>query len=497
MNEGVVLFDEDARLLYLNPKHRELFPSLTGLLKPGVKRSTLLEAQIKRLDFADARGREDSWITEQLARHRSPTDTIEQEFADGRWFLLSETKADWGGVLGLRLDITCYKALESQLHQMRRLKALGKLTGSMAHDFNNLLAVILGNLELTYSELPEGHTARPFLAKAQRATERGAATLDRLQSFASQKVLHPRTVCIPPLLEEIMALLSPEADEQVTIALDLVERPLFARLDPVAFETAILDILVNAREAIPSAGEITLRASTKQLRRGDLEEDGPSVGGAFVEIEISDTGRGMDESVRSRIFEPFFTTKGFGQGNGLGLSMVYGFMRQSDGYVTVESSLGRGTTVKLYLPKQDAPEAPTSRRVEPPRVQAGRGETILVVEDHAELRETVVEGLIRYGFRAVGAPDGPSALRELAAASGKIDLVFSDIAMPNGMTGLDLADHVRREYRNLPVVLTSGFPERLSDATSLDLKDITLISKPYSLEALARSLQTALTTEPS
>lgn len=380
---------------------------------------------------------------------------------------------------------------EEVLWHMQKLEAVGQLTGGIAHDFNNLLTVITGNLELVQEAL-DGSRQLPkkrlteLLGTALSAASQGARVTQQLLAFARRSLLRVEVVDLTTIIESAADLMRRALGEAVTLELGASEDLWPCVIDPVQLETALLNLALNARDAMPEGG--TLRIKAKNI----LIEEGSSAGiapGRFVEISVADTGVGMEPAVLARIFEPFFTTKDVGQGSGLGLSQLYGFIRQSDGHVTVESKPGAGTTFRLYLPY--SANLPRSAGPLSPQ-QAFRecgSETILIVEDNDEVRAVVVEMINDLGYRAIIARDGHEALK-LLHEDAEIDLLFTDIVMPNGMDGIALADAARSLKKDVKVVLTSGYTDRTGSAAGFTA--FPLLRKPYRRNDLARVLRDTL-----
>jgi nitrogen-specific signal transduction histidine kinase/CheY-like chemotaxis protein len=385
--------------------------------------------------------------------------------------------------------IAAHDAAQSQLAWAQKMEAVGQLTGGVAHDFNNLLTAIGGSLALLEPALPDGHL-REISASAQRAVDRGAQLTASLLAFSRKQRLDPQPVDANAMLAEFDPLIRRAAGETVAVSfvVDSALRPCNA--DPAQLEAAILNLVINARDAMaPNGGTLTIATRNVTLTRGDLAENPEATAGAFVAIAVADTGPGMSPSVLSKAFEPFFTTKEVGKGSGLGLSQVYGFARQLGGHVAIESQPGRGTRVTVYLPAVAAPPetAAPARPSGAPRRLAG---TVLVAEDDPEVREVARATLQAAGCRVLLAADGPEALAILDTEPG-IDLLFSDVVMPNGVSGIELARTARRLRPGLKVLLTSGFITAALERHAAD-GAFTVLAKPYRHADLMRELTAVL-----
>jgi len=367
---------------------------------------------------------------------------------------------------------------EEQLAHAQRLDAIGQLTGGIAHDFNNLLTIISGNLQLLEATLPEDELTRETLDSASRATDRCAALTSKLLSFASRRRLKPRALTPIHLLHELREMLVRTLGERITVTVTCADNLPAIDVDPSEFDTALVNLAVNARDAMPRGGRLDI-----DVRLVSDEESAPASpdGKRHVVFRVQDTGLGMTPDILAHALEPFFTTKDVGKGSGLGLSMVYGFMKQSGGRMTIDSQLGYGTRVELWFPvSANQSVAPC----EPPvSLRTGRG-TVLVVEDESEVRRIATTFLRSLGYATLEAEGAEAAIATLAAHP-EIDLLFSDVVLGRGMTGVELAEEMRRKRPGLPVLLTSGY-ERLTPAVNeAVLKTFAMVPKPYRKEDLA------------
>jgi two-component system NtrC family sensor kinase len=373
--------------------------------------------------------------------------------------------------------------LEEQYRQAQKMEAIGQLTGGVAHDFNNLLTVILGSLEQLQRQITT-EPAKRLIQAATRGAERGARLTQSLLSFARRQSLKPETVNLNRVIKEFGDLLRGAAGDHVQIQFLLSPTVDPCRVDPAQFQAALLNLVVNARDAMPEGGgRVSIETDTVTL---DASSAVGVASGRYVRVTVADTGVGMPPDVVERAFEPFYTTKEVGKGSGLGLSQVYGFAKQSDGHIDLSSEPGVGTTVRLYLPRVD--DAPSEHVAPPARALAGKAETVLVVEDDADLREMVADNLRSLGYRVLTAPDAPAALATIAREP-KLDLLFSDYSMPRGMLGDELARRARSLRSDLGVLLTSGYA--LAQRMGADT-DFVLLQKPYRQDDLARAVRQAL-----
>jgi two-component system, NtrC family, sensor kinase len=375
------------------------------------------------------------------------------------------------------------EAAEGALRQAQRLEAIGQLTGGVAHDFNNLLMIISGSVQRLRGELSDKKHKR-LLEMIMTATHRGETLTRQLLTYSRQQTLTPQVIDLSQRLPAVRELLARSLRADIDIKVDVPDGICAVRVDPGELELAILNLAVNAKDAMPKGGTLSIRAKTVTLK-GEASEEGLS--GEFVAIRVADSGEGIPAHVLARVFEPFFTTKEIGKGTGLGLSQVYGFARQSGGTATISSTEGRGTTVTIYLPRShEAPPVPVAQeKAEAPADSLG---TILLVEDNSDVAE-VGSGMLRQlGYRVRSVANAQAAMAALRL-DADVDLVFSDILMPGGMNGLDLAREIGDRFPDIPVLLTTGYSASAKDAVH---RGLIVLQKPYDLEALGRNIREAV-----
>ncbi|TQF36705.1 ATPase [Bradyrhizobium sp. UNPF46] len=396
------------------------------------------------------------------------------------------------GYRGSATDLTAQHETEERLRQAQKMDAIGQLTGGVAHDFNNVLTVITGTIEI----IREGLADKPELSAIAQliddAAARGAEITSQLLTFARRQPLEPREIDVNALVIETAKLLKPILGEHIEIETRLADDAWSAMADPSQLSAAIVNLAVNARDAMPGGGRLTLETANREL--DDTSGEGDAVRGAFVMVAVGDTGHGIPADIRERVFEPFFTTKGVGRGTGLGLSMVYGFAKQTGGSVAIESEEGRGTVMRLLLPRSKG-EAPARTAPVQPLVTARGHETILVVEDDPLVQGYVIAQLGSLGYRTLVAGDGASALA-LVDQGAKFDLLFTDIIMPGGMNGRELADAVRLRRPGVRVLYTSGYTDNtIVHEGHLD-PGVALLGKPYRKAELSEKIREVLAGEP-
>lgn len=391
---------------------------------------------------------------------------------------------------GIIHDLTERKRSEQVLQQAQKMEAIGQLTGGIAHDFNNLLTIIIGNLELLERHVPGG-LPQELLSEAQEASDLGSRLTARLLAFARRSALEPQLVDLNGLALGLTDMLQRTLGETILLSSALSPDLWTTRTDPSQLESAVVNLAVNARDAMPKGGKLVLETRNAVIGEDHAVMNPGLTPGEYVQLSVTDTGHGMTEEVRQRVFEPFFTTKERGRGTGLGLSMVFGFASQSGGSVTIYSEPGVGTTVNIYLPRiadgeQVAPEAGHHETE-----FAAEGEKVLVVEDDDRVRRLTSARLRELGYSVVEAPDAAKALDVIEAEYG-IDLVFTDLVMPGEMSGYDLCEQVRVRWPGMKVLLTSGYAEELVNSDRLAAERVRLLRKPYRQVELARIVREVL-----
>lgn len=407
-----------------------------------------------------------------------------------RSMILRDDQGQLSRVIGSTTDVSEMNALQKKLRQSQKMEAVGQLTGGLAHDFNNLLTIIIGNAE-ELIEMNAGHSnARSLAETTMKAAERGANLTSRLLSFARLQPLAPVNLDVAGLLTGIEALIRRTISENIAIAIKAPGDVWSVNVDPGQLENAILNLVINARDAMPEGGQLIIEASNLAISQHDRRRREGFRAERYVVIEVSDTGCGMSSEITERAFEPFFTTKDVGKGSGLGLSMVWGFVQQSHGQAEIYSGIGRGTSVKLYFPAAGRHSAPTIEAERSHGPVSGT-EQILVVEDDDLVRENVVLQLGRLGYRIKAASSAAEALQILETGAA-FDLLFTDVVMPGGMNGQQLAEAARQKHPALKVLYTSGYAEAGIIRRGGLEPDHNLLSKPYRRAQLAAAIRKVL-----
>jgi len=388
------------------------------------------------------------------------------------------------------VDITGRKKMEGQLRQAQRMEAIGKLAGGVAHDFNNLLAVILGSADVVLDQLPADHPSRRKLELIRQAGSSAADLTRQLLAFSRQQMLQPRVLDLKEIVGRTQVLLSRLIAENIQFTISLEPSLGQVKADPGQIEQVLLNLAVNARDAMPQGGRLRIEARNVELDDSYRDVHQPVIPGRYVMLAVEDTGCGMDRATQSRIFDPFFTTKELGKGTGLGLATVYGIVKQSGGYIWIYSELGKGTIFKVYLPRVDESTQPVEQE-EPDQLISRGCETILLVEDSDSLRELAQEYLESVGYSVLEAASGKEALQKARGFHGTIHLLLTDVVMPE-MSGPELASQMVSLRPGIKVIFTSGYTDdTVARQGALD-PGVTFIQKPYRPKALAQKIREVL-----
>jgi len=430
------------------------------------------------------------------AAHDTELTAFENRLVDSdgepRWFSW-HTSTEQNLVYAYGRDITEQKdnaaalaAAEAALRQAQKMEAVGQLTGGIAHDFNNLLTGIIGSIEMMKRRAGEGRIADAdrYATAASTAAHRAAALTQRLLAFSRRQPLDSKTIDVNRLVDDMAELIRRSIGESIELELETQRDLWFAKCDANQLESAVLNLAINARDAMPQGGRLAIRTTNIHVDALHAEQARLSSPGDFVMISVTDTGHGMSADVREKAFEPFFTTKPMGQGTGLGLSMIYGFVRQSGGFIELDSEEGHGATVRLYLPKSEAVQSQILRtEVAPPVNRTERSETVLVVEDEAAVRAIVVDAVRDAGYRTLEAGDGATGLK-FVQASERIDLLVSDVGLPGGLNGRQLADAARLLRPELPVLFMTAYAHNVQIGAGALEPGMELIAKPFEVDML-------------
>ena len=482
MGEGFVTIDRDWTITYVNAEAERLCRAT---------RAELVGRNVWEA-FPEGRGSAFEAAHQRVLRYQVPVRLLEHYAPLDLWSDTRVFPTDEGLAIYFR-DVSHERELEEQVRQAQRLESLGQITGGVAHDFNNLLTVVLGNAEMLTDKLEHEPRLQPLARMIQGAALRGAELTRALLAFARRQPLDPRAVDLNARIVDLQDLLGRALGEHVAIQIETASELPPALVDPAQFENALLNLCLNARDAMPAGGRLVIETAQCTLA-ADAQVQLPLPPGSYLVVSVSDNGVGIAPEHLAQVFEPFFTTKDKGKGTGLGLSMVYGFAKQSGGHVSIESALGTGTTVRIYLPRaaNDVAEAVPDLAQ---RTPSGGRECILLVEDDVLVRRYAGDQLAALGYRVLQAGDGPEAL-EILRAEEDIDLLFTDIVMPGGMNGRQLADAALALRPRLKVLYTSGYTDNAVVHDGRLDPGVLLLNKPYRRAELALTVRAALDRAP-
>jgi len=482
VREGVSAFDPGHRLIAWNQTFATVAGISTDRLEPGRALADIAELQ------AGGTVGDDIQALDRRARLAGKPLLVEHARPDGTIVELFHNPSADGGFVTTYSDVTERHRAEALQRQAQKMESLGQMTGGIAHDFNNLLTVIVGNLELLKGRIGDDQRARRHVDMALMGADRGAKLTHQLLAFARRQPLEPRAANLAQLLPDLTDMLRRTLGELIEIETVGLPGLWNVAIDPHQFETAVLNLAINARDAMPEGGKLTLELANVRLDEAYAALHDEVQAGQYVVFGVTDTGTGMGPDVAARAFDPFFSTKGDG-GTGLGLSMVYGFVKQSGGHVKIYSEPGHGTTVKLYLPRSVEGIAATYDR--PSGEDITGTETILLVEDEEPVRATVAALVGGLGYRVLEAADGVSALTILESEE-RIDLLFTDVIMPGPVSSRVLADKAKELRPSLKILFTSGYTENTIVHNGRLDPGVQLISKPYGRDQLAQKLRSVL-----
>ena len=480
LSQGLAVFGADNRLANWNDCFRVLLDLPHPMLRPGTPYAGFVAHTDEAGTFLES---------EDQLRHgkRAAGEAVTYERTRrGRLLEVRRTAMPDGGFVLTISDMTRRAQAEGVLREAQKMQAIGQLTGGIAHDFNNLLTVILGNLELARGKLGADPALQTRIERAVWAAQRGATLTSQLLSFARKQPLAPGPVNLAATVPDLLPLLRRTLGEHIEIRFVDSAGLWPAMADAAQLENAVLNLALNARDAMPGGGRLTIELANKVLDDDYARRHAEVTAGDYVMLAVSDTGHGMTPEILDRVFEPFFTTKPDGRGTGLGLAMVFGFVKQSGGHVKLYSEPGEGTTVRLYLPRAIGAPVQNATRSNAP-VDLPRGSaTILVVEDEPSVREVAVAILTDLGYRVLQASDGDEGLLVFGHHTGGIDLLLTDVVLPGSLRGRELADRITAVRPNVRVLFMSGYTENaIVHGGRLD-DGVQLISKPFQRDQLAR-----------
>lgn len=479
--QGVMIYDF-KRILYVNRAATEIF---------GYSVDDMIGMEIDHVMLEEERGT----VSESQLTPITGPKTLPARRSDGAqvWVEFIACDIEWEGRAARQVtlfDVTDRHDAQEALLQAQKMESLGQLTGGIAHDFNNLLGVVSGNLELLREQIDESDDKRGYIDTGLRSVRRGAELTQRLLAFARKQPLRPEYTDLNELIASLTKMLRRSLGERIEVETDLASDAWPTWLDQGQMENVLLNLALNARDAMPQGGKLGIKTENLVLTTELVDARISIPPGNYLKLTVRDNGTGIAPDVLASVFDPFFTTKEVGSGSGLGLSMAHGFVNQSNGHIRIVSQVGKGTDVELYVPRSESP-APTKisrSSVSSPR---GNNETVLVVEDDDDLRDLAVILLSRMGYKTLEAADGSSAIA-LMEKVDHVDLLFTDVVLPRGISGVDVARKAKERFSDIKVLFTSGYAQSESFVSELQKDDVELIRKPYRTETLAKRLQAVL-----
>lgn len=488
--DGLVIIDQKGLVEAFNPAAERMF---------GYRAEEVLGQEVRMLmpepDRNGHQGFVDGYIRTGDAKIIGIGRGVIGQRKDGSVFPMYLSVGEMAGgdqprFIAILRDVTEHKDLERQLRQSHKMEALGQLTGGVAHDFNNLLAVLSMDLE-ELDELTQGQAQLQELVSEARDVVRSGGELTRvLLAFAKRQNLEPRELDIGELVGRMIGMFRRTLGEAIEV--DTIMPPDLWKVwvDPAQLENSLLNLALNARDAMSDGGRLTIELQNTQLDQAYAASHSEVVPGEYVLLSVADSGHGMPSEVSEKAFDPFFTTRESEGGSGLGLSMVYGFVKQSSGHISIYSEVGCGTTVSMFLPRVQTEATSDSDRSATDELPVGF-ETIVLVEDYPRLRRRAKQLLIEFGYNVFDAKNGNDALVKLESVT-KVDLLFTDVVMPGGMTGPQLVDTARQRWPDLKVLYTTGHAEHLGQDQDSNLSDAAPLRKPYSKRDLAKAIRRVL-----
>lgn len=479
ISEGFVLFDAEMRLVLCNDTYRQAYPLIADLLTPGANFIDILRKAATRGQFVDDSEEMDEWVKERIARHLGHTDPVVCRLSGERWYVISERATPSGGVVKLLTDITEIKQQEERLRQSHKMEALGQLASGLAHEFNNVLTAVGGFSEMGLRDPTNAGRAELCFTEIAKAAERATDLTSQLLSFSRNQPTQTKVVDVGQAVWDLESFLRPLLGEKVSLNIAPHDTDLLSLVNPSQLSQAVVNLVINARDAMPNGGSITIHTEKTCLSANEAEMLAVK-SGDFVAIRVTDTGTGIDDELKRRIFEPFFTTKPSGEGTGLGLAMVYGMATSAGGTVLLDSELGMGSTFSVLLPITNKPlrsVVATRDELTSPNRQA----TILIAEDDPAVLDYLKHLLSDLGYHTLAACCGKEAL-ELARGS-PVSLILCDVVMGD-LSGPEVVRALKEEQPGLKIVLMSGYPFADTEPGLADAK----LPKPLDPATLAETL---------
>lgn len=496
LTDIITIYDTDDRLIFCNKERDEIYRDKPNFTDLGISFEERIRVVAYEGIIVPAIGRQEEWIKERLAQHRNPQGAFELEISNGKTVLIREQLLPEGGTIILTSDITERKQLELQARRSQKMDAVGQLTGGVAHDFNNILGIVMGNLEFLEEILADNTVASKFVENAISGITRGANITRKLLSFSRKEAEEISLTSANEFVQNLTDLIAKSLTASIDVETHLEKDLWLTKIDTGELEDALLNLAINARDAMPDGGKLVIETANKTLDEEHMFDTSSSQTREYVMISVSDNGCGMSSDIKDKVLEPFFTTKELGHGTGLGLSMVYGFVNRSGGQIEIYSEPGKGTVFNLYLPRASEKEISQEPSTNIKNNLQGGCETILVVDDEEALREVAVIRLEALGYKILSAENGDKAL-DVIKENEHVDLLFTDIVMPGSLDGYQLSMEALKLRPDIKILATSGFTKRQDFITDVSGKEVTklknnLLSKPYNKSELASTVRKIL-----
>jgi PAS domain S-box-containing protein len=467
----------------------ESFSALTGHSREDVLKKTAADLELWG-SISDSQSPNSA-----NSRLRDKSCSLRRGDGSTRQVVLSTEPLSLGSVpclLAIVEDITEQLKIEAQLRQAQKMEVIGRMAAGIAHEFNNLLTVIQGDVGLLQSANPGTIDRNALLDQIMQASQRAATFTRQLLAFSRKQVLQPRVLNVCELMSRMKKMLGRLIGEKFDLQIRSEGDSISVCADEGGLEQVLMNLVLNARDAMSEGGVVEISAELVTLDAGAAAKNSEARAGDFVRLEVTDHGSGMTPQILSRIFDPFFTTKDVGKGTGLGLSTIHGIVKQHEGWVEVVSEIGKGSTFKVFLPSSNTLPARPVSAPKPATPEAGKGETILVVEDDVSVRELACMALRKRGYLVIQAAHGPEAIEVWKKSPGQVDLLLTDMVMPNGMSGGELAKDLMARNPNLKIIYTSGYSPEILKQDSILAQGINFLPKPYDLPALLKAVRLCL-----
>ncbi|MEE8271425.1 MAG: response regulator [Alphaproteobacteria bacterium] len=489
ISEGFALFDRDGRLVLCNENYRNAYPRSADMLVPGTRFAEILRAEAERGACSGSAKEVEAWVQERLTRPLASAEPLDMKLSNDRWYRISEHQTRSGGVVKLLTDITEVKRHEKALQRAQKMEALGQLAGGLAHEFNNLLTAIGGFSELARRRIENPRQDRKRIAKlldeVVSGVQRAAALTRQMLTFSRRQKVETTVIATGDAVRAIEGMLLSLLTDGIQVEIDLQDNDAPIEVDPSLLEQCIINLALNSRDAMADGGTLTVSTRVVTLDEDFAAAHKGAKPGPHAAISVTDTGVGMTATTVTRIFEPFFSTKGPAKGTGLGLAIVYGFVRQCGGIVTVESLRGKGSSLTIHLPLATGP----AKVVDP--ILAPRGGAVLVVDDEQTVRDFVTLALEELGYDVWCAASAEEALAVLERQGEAIDLVLTDVVMPD-TSGPDLARQIAERTPDLTVIFMSGYENRRLAKERMVASDEVCLFKPFTQETLDQAVRQAI-----